>query len=160
MEAQMRPRAFRIVIFMLAAAVSFAFAADASKDPAAKLIVGSNWQGTQEHKGHADPNASAARLKVSQRDGKTFKGEFFLNNNRTGRKGVKIKGELDPKTGEIRMQPYEIISGAWGAGEDLLEEIWAGTIDGSKLQFQRKTKSGAWDVTLTFKTKGEKEKDE
>jgi hypothetical protein len=159
MEVGMKPRSFAIALLLLAAAMSVAFAAEApSIDPAAKFIVNSNWQGTHEHKGHADPKASAARLKVTQRDGKTFKADFYLSNPRTGKRGVKVRGELDPKTGAVRMQPYEIISGAWGAGSDLLEEVWDGTIDGNKLEFSRKTKSGTWDVSLILKTKDEKEK--
>jgi hypothetical protein len=130
-------------------------AADA-KDPSAKLIAGSNWQGTHEHKGHADPSSSSARLKVAKREGKTFTGDFYLSNPRTGRRGVRVKGEVDAKSGEVRMQPYEIIAGTWGTGKDILEEVWTGSVDDDKLEFQRKNKSGTWDVKL--KAKAEKQK--
>jgi hypothetical protein len=155
----MKSQFHAIAIALMMTGVSVALAADAaSDDPAAKFIANSNWQGMHEHKGHADPKASAARLKVTQRDGKTFRAEFYLNSPRAGRRGVKVKGELDPKTGAVRMQPYEVISGVWGAGKDLLEEVWDGTIDGTKVEFARKTNSGTWDCSLTLKTKDEKEK--
>ena len=148
-----------IVASLILACATWLAAADAAKDPAAKLIAGSNWQGTHDHKGHADPSSSSARLKVVKREAKTCTGEFYLNNPRTGRRGVKVAGEVDAKTGEVRMKPYEIISGTWGTGKDILEEVWTGTVNDNKLEFERKTKNGTWDVSLTVKAKGDKDKD-
>ena len=130
-------------------------AGEASKDPAGKLVADSNWQGVYEHKGHANPNAGAARLKVTQRDGKTLKAEFWVNHK--GRKrGVKVNGEVDPKTGTLRMKPYEIISGTW-AGADVLEEVWEGTVKDASLTFEHQNKHGTWATTLTLKTSDAKD---
>src|SRR5688572_11996661 len=71
---------------------------DGAKEPAGKLVAESNWQGVHQHKQHATTKPSAARLKVTERDGEKFKGEFWLN-ARGARRGVKVEGEVKAKTG-------------------------------------------------------------
>ena len=127
---------------------------DAKVDPAGKLVVNSAWQGVQQHKGHARTKPASARLKVTQRDNDKLKGEFWLT-ERGGKRGVKVDGVVDGKSGSLTLKPYEIISGAWGS-DNLLEETWPGTVADTRLAFQRKTQRGTWDVNLTLKTKDER----
>src|SRR5262245_29274215 len=103
------------IIVLLACGV---LALAAPKDPATKpakappdekLASGSTFAGSQS----GDPRQAnsrnvAATLKITTREKNEFTGEYIIRPG-NGRRALKVRGKVDPKTGNLAMQPTAIV---------------------------------------------------
>lgn len=125
----------------------------AANDPAANVIVGSNWQGTQDSYEHAHGRTFNAHLAISDEENGTLKGKFTLRGGKkqNGPSVVKVAIRVDHNKGLLEIRPYEIISGDWGDG-DVSKEVWNGTVSDSVISLIRHRKNGDLKIQLSLQS--------
>jgi len=107
------------------------------------------WQGVSDADLRwADRKEVPARLRVTERDGEKFVATIaFLRPN--DHHAARIEGKI--KNGELVAHITKIIKGAWG--EDAVEMVWKGKLDGENLVLERTNKK---NMTATCKLKLDK----